>query len=455
MTTSELLHYFNSMYSRRHFLKLTGLLGLVPVALKAQKNDDNLIAKDVVYGTERIAVAQGATDETSTTISILVHKKTSPTVKVFDPLGQELISQVQRMDFNLEGDFDILQVFVDQLALGKSYKLEITDAAYVLPQVRYFKSLDLSNKNARIALLSCSCHREAGPKTLMFQKLFNQNPDVIFFNGDLVYGNSSLDTYLNRPAKPKDAYKVYVKSLMEFELYNRSDLIPIFSTWDDHDLAYNNSDVNHPYKFIYYKVFRGFFPTDDRVKAITQGPGISFAMEAFGFHVIFLDTRFFKDKKNGQFLGDEQMIWLMEELPKNSLPKLFVLSQQLFYYSFIAESFERHAPMEFKHFMSFCERQSAPALFITGDVHYSQIQEIDKSWLGYPSYELTSSAIFSSSARGFGERDASEGQLAYYGYANFMMLDQIKTDAKSIEISINCVSETSDTQFSKTLTITK
>lgn len=444
------------MYSRRSFLKLTGLLGLLPVALKAQNNnnDNDQKAKAIIFGKERIAVVQGTTDAQSTLISILAHKEANPTIKVLDPQLQEMNFQVQRIDLNL-GDFVIFQIFVDQLELGKEYALMLADALYPDTYIRYFKSLDLQNPQVKVAVLSCASHREIGPKATMFRKLFQSKPDVIFFHGDLVYANSNLDTYLGRAAKAIDGYKIYIKTLMEFEIYNRQNLIPIFSTWDDHDLGYNNADTTTPEKDLYLKIFRAFFPADSRVKAITQGPGVSYVFEAFGLQIFFFDARYYKQKKKQKFLGDEQFLWMTEQALKSSLPKMFILSQQLLYYSFIAESYERQAQAEFNNFMSFFKQQKVPVVFITGDVHYSQIQELGPQFLGYKTYEITSSAFFSLSAGRVGKRSESEGQLAHYGYPNFVLIDQIKANSTQIELSVNCVSEASDAQFTKNLQINR
>lgn len=229
------------MYSRRHFLKLTGLLGLIPLAARGQielpEEDNDQHAKSMVFPEDRIAFVQGATDAHSTLLSILVHKKTQPNIKIMDMFFQTVPFTAVRKNFGLDEDFVVYQIFLDGLRLGEDYAIMVSDPLYSDVKIRYFRTLDLNNKNTKIALLSCTNHRNAGPKSTMFRKLFRSQPDVIFYNGDLVYGNSSLDTYLNRPAKIQDAYKIYIKTLLEFELYSQKNLIPIFAAWDDHDLA--------------------------------------------------------------------------------------------------------------------------------------------------------------------------------------------------------------------------
>lgn len=240
---------------------------------------------------------------------------------------------------------------------------------------------------------------------------------------------------------------------MEFDIYSRSELIPIFTMYDDHDLGKNNSDVSHPYIQIMKDMFRSFFPIDNRLKAFKQGPGSSYIFELSGMQVCMTDSRYFKNPAKSILLGAEQTSWIKNNFESNPLPKLLISTQQFWKYEKFTESYQRQANAEFNNLISFLKNLNLPILFVSGDVHYSQIQQIDSNWLGYQGLEITSSAFFSSSAGNRRKTSIEEGQLGYYGKPNFLILDKIAANQKQLDFRITCVSEISKNQFSNILSI--
>lgn len=441
------------MLSRRKFLKFTGLLGLVPLVGRAQTSEEvEILTK---FSADQVRVVQGATNSNSTLITVLAHRKTQIDIEILEPrFRTPTIFEKKVIDMEL-GDFVIYQLHIVGLIPGINYQLLIHDRSHRKTHKKTFQGLDWNNPNIKLAMLSCSNHRIANAKTKMFRQLFRVNPDVIFFVGDLVYANSSLDTTFGRPADVDEAYAVYTKTLMDFEIYSREKLIPIFAGWDDHDLAFNNSDIFHPYKETMFQMFRAFFPADQRISGIIQGPGTAFSMNAFGMQIVFLDSRYYKNSDADQFLGGLQMDWLKHTCRSNPFPKLLLSSQQFLNYRSLAESYQRDAEEEFYEFLMEIRKWTAPALFISGDVHYSQVQEIKTSLVGYKTFEITSSAFFSSSARSFGKRSLKDGQSHYYGYPNFLYFDQIQSGNHFLRMRTTCVSENSLRQFSRELMIQK
>lgn len=439
--------------NRRSFLKAAGLTTLLPIVARAQDltgtNNVNL-----TFGSDQIRVVQGATNATSTLIAILAHKQAQLEITIQNQAQSDLFFETNLIDLKL-GEFVIHQIYVNNLSLADDYKLSIFNKASKKASQRTFRTLDWQNTKARVAMLSCSNHRDADPKETMFRQLFASNPDVIFFAGDLVYGNSAMDTAFGRAAKPAESYEIYTKTLMEFEIYNRDQLIPMFTVWDDHDMAKNNADANHPYKDLALKMFRSFFPLDSRIEGILTGPGASFTMDAFGLQYVFLDGRYNKNSKSQKFLGANQLSWLKEMLKTSVLPKVIIGSQQFWNYRSLAESYQKNGGSEFNEFLKLVKDTAEPTLFVSGDVHYSQVQELAIRLVGYRTYEITSSAFFSSSSRGYGKRSPDEGQINYYGSANFIIFDEVKTDSRSIELRVTCISEKSQSQFKRNIVITK
>lgn len=441
------------MLNRRKFLKFTSLLGLVPIIGRAQENEE--VEAFAIFPSNQIRVVQCATNATSTLITVLAHRDAKIDIEVLEiETGSPVAFSQTMIDMQL-GDFLIYQLYIVGLKLEFNYNLLVHNRSYNQTHKKSFRSLDWNKPNTKVAILSCANHRDAAPKAKMFRQLFQVDPDVILFAGDLVYANSSMDTYFGRPAEVKAAYSVYTKTLMEFEIYERERLIPIFAAWDDHDLAFNNSDMFHPYKETMMHMFRSFFPADQRIQGLIQGPGTAFSMNAFGMQIIFFDTRYYKNEKAHQFLSRLQTNWISHLCRSNPLPKMLISTQQYWNYRILTESYQKNATEEFNELLMEIKRWSAPVVFISGDVHYSQIQEIQSSMVGYKTFEITSSAFFSSSARGFGKRSVEEGQSHYYGYPNFMYFDQIQAGSKFLRMKVTCVSENSLKQFSRDIVIQK
>lgn len=432
---------------RRKFLKMAGLIGLIPLAGKAQE------IETIDFSYDQVRVVQGASNADSTLITILAQRNANLEIEIKGRKEHHSrIFEKTLIDLQL-GEFVIHQIFIQDLSLDDEYVLFIYDKSLSKLHKRVFRTLDWNNEKTKIAFLTCANHRDADPKAVMFRQLFDVNPDVIFFAGDLVYGNDAFDTVLGKPADPDKAYYVYTKTLMEFEIYSAEKLIPIFAVWDDHDMALNNAEHDHPNKEIMFKVFRAFFPADIRIKGISQGTGAAFSFEAFGLHVFFFDGRYHKNSRAQQFLGPDQMRWLEKEIKSGTKPALLISSQQYWNYRSLAESFQKNATREFNNFLMLLKEIKRPVFFISGDVHYSQIQELSRQVLGYKTYELTSSAFFSSSARSYGKRSKADGQLEYYGYPNFLVLENIQSQSKVIKMKLTCISERSKKEFVRDLEI--
>ncbi|MFN8790424.1 MAG: alkaline phosphatase D family protein [Bdellovibrionales bacterium] len=449
------------MLSRRGFLKVASFLGVSswfsakansPEVEEFQEIDLEEPEYHMRFANHEIRVLQGATDSSSTVLTVLAHREARLKIEVLDSRGNRLPADIQTVDMQLN-ELILHHVFVQNLQVGEIYYLDLLHRGVGQFHRRRFKALDLTNPEARIALLTCSSHRSAEPKDVMFQRFQEARPDAVFFAGDLIYANSSLDTVLGQPAEPHEAYNVYVKTWMELDLYNFEDLLPVFTTWDDHDLAFNNAKFDHPYKDTMLKMFRNFYPVSSQIKSLQQGPGISFCLEGFGLQIFFLDNRHFKNPKAEQMLGREQLDWVVRTLTASDRPIVLISSLQFLHYRSFTESFQRNAASEFVELRTRLRETGRPVLLISGDVHYSQIQTLDASWFGHPTFEVTSSAFFSLSARSYGKRSVQDGQLEYYGYPNFLLMNKISSTTKSLNFQLTCLSERSSTQFRRSLSI--
>jgi phosphodiesterase/alkaline phosphatase D-like protein len=174
---------------------------------------------------------------------------------------------------------------------------------------------------------------------------------------------------------------------------------------------------------------------------VQLGPGNSFALQCFGMLAIFFDTRSFKNKKKDHYLGPHQLNWIKKILSLNELPVMLISTQQFWSYRFLAESYQETSEHEFEQLMALLKQLKQNLFFISGDVHYSQLQKVPYDILKSQTFEVTSSAFFSSSARSFGKRSVDEGQVFYYGHPNFITLEQIQNSNTELAMNVCCHTE--------------
>jgi alkaline phosphatase D len=430
---------FNQLLRRRDFIKLTGfVLGSIPFIGTAQ-------ARSARFLNFQIGVLQGPTNATSTVITVVLQRDLKPVFQVPGAIAMD----AKRIDMGYM-DFVVYQVRITGLELGVVYNLGIEDRDKGISVTREFQSLDLTNLNAKVAVISCSNHAKADLQTLMTQKLNRAAPDAIFFIGDMIYANRPTDTMMGRAAPPDKAYELYIKTFLSLDFYAQTKLIPTFSIWDDHDMGKDNADSSHPYKATMIEMFRNFYPADARIPELKLGPGMSFSLDAFGVQSIFLDGRVYATP--GTLLGNSQLQWAKDQYTQSGKPCLMILGQQFFNYQSIHDSFQRYAGSEFNGFLAHMKQHRRPTIFVSGDVHYSQIERLPSTHLGYQTYEVTSSALFSSSANDLYLRGGGS-QMKYYGKQNFLVLDQLQPSREHLSLRVTCVSRGNDVEFQQNLSV--
>ena len=292
--------------------------------------------------------------------------------------------------------YKLVTVEFEDLSLQIEYQLVAIDSKEKEIDRRFFKTLDLNKPQARVALISCyfdGLHDER-----IWQSLFAQSPDVIVSLGDAVYVDGTIKNIIGgQPVKEKDIWRRYCQARQRLYLYKSPRLIPTWAVWDDHDYGQNNEDKNFPLKEFSSKVFSRFFFQNARDPYLVNGPGLSKLYHAFGQQFCLLDGRSFREKKKDggtSPLGQEQEAWLFSQLEKYSSPAWLLLGTQWFGIHGTGESFENYDEC-FKVFINRLKDTGAKVLFGSGDVHYSEVMQIPKEYLGYETIEVTSSSMHS------------------------------------------------------------
>lgn len=262
----------------------------------------------------------------------------------------------------------------------------------------------------KVAFGSCAWEEHPLP---IFHEVVKHEPDVFVFLGDNIYG----DTYEMDTLKAKYAKLGAKESYQDLKAN-----VPLLATWDDHDFGWNDAGRHYKFKEEAKEIFFDFFeePTDSERR---KRPGIYdsyfYDLGDKKIQVIMLDTRTFRDdilkhptKKSedrryfypldytphtttdSTFLGEAQWTWLDEELQKTADVRIIGSSTQ---FGIEYNGYEAWAnfPHEQQRFLDLIKKNKANGvLFISGDVHYAEISQMNVPDL-YPIYDVTSSGLSS------------------------------------------------------------
>ena len=265
-------------------------------------------------------------------------------------------------------------------------------------------------KITKIAFGSCASEKHPLP---IFYNVVKHKPDLFIFLGDNIYGDTkNMDTL-------KKKYKLLGNKKSFINLKNK---VPILATWDDHDYGWNDIGKSYEYKEESKEIFLQFFdePASSQRR---KHKGIYHSyMNKYGnnkLQIILLDGRTFRDDLkpyNGEYdndkrygfyqkdyaphsdtpstlLGKQQWIWLENELKKPADVRIICTGTQ---FGIEWNGYEAWAnfPNERKRMVDLIKSTKANGvLFISGDVHYSEISKLDTPF--YPLYDFTSSGLSS------------------------------------------------------------
>lgn len=242
-------------------------------------------------------------------------------------------------------------------------------------------------------------------KDTLFGAIVAAKPSAFVFLGD--------NMYLDQNGSSGDFDKEYAKLAAnpDFDRLTRSS--QIFATWDDHDFGLNDAGVEFPRKAEAQQAFMRFWktPADSPLR---KREGVYDAQiigpEGKRVQIILLDTRYFRSpllrgEKGGYapdpdpsktMLGPAQWTWLTEELRKPAELRIICSSIQVVPDDHPFEKWSNLPKEREKLFGAIRDAKAAGVVFISGDRHLGEISAMDGG-IGYPIYDVTSSAINRSS----------------------------------------------------------
>ena len=243
-----------------------------------------------------------------------------------------------------------------------------------------------------------SCNKIDLPQPL-WNDIVANNPDLWIWMGDIIY-NDTKDMSVH--ASKYEAQR----GRSGYQLLKRQ--CPIIGIWDDHDYGMNNAGKEFSLKDESKDLLLDFLevPDDDPVRK-RDGSYQSYIYGDAGKKVKFLllDARYFRDepvKENGIYipnttgtiLGDEQWVWLADELGDPDI-SLFVLVSGIQILP-TQHRFEKWSnfPNERQRLVDLIATKKPKAvLLLSGDRHIGEISVLEVPGLSYPLVEVTSSGL--------------------------------------------------------------
>ncbi|TGM06151.1 alkaline phosphatase family protein [Leptospira jelokensis] len=227
----------------------------------------------------------------------------------------------------------------------------------------------------------------------IFNSILSQKLDYLIFLGDIVYADH-LSAKEKIPAYEKQFQRKEWKSLRKQSKF--------LFTWDDHDFGINDSGAEYDDRELSRQIFLSYvqplMPKDIKFGANgNQGVYYSYWIEfqKKKIHIIVPDTRYFRSPLQRSYmsyltrksnyrpssdesqtmLGEEQWVWLENELSKPSDLLVFVSSVQVIP---TEQPFEKwnNLPMEReKLIQSLHKAKSKDIVILSGDRHIAEIHE--------------------------------------------------------------------------------
>jgi alkaline phosphatase D len=334
------------------------------------------------------------------------------------------------------GDFAAV-LRADGLEPGKRYYYRVL----VDGEVDRYRKLPFATTTApagrsdfRVAFGSCARYAR-DPEQRVFDAIARQSPDLFFWLGDNVYGDTES------PFALAEEYRRQ-RSVISLQPLLRG--VPQLATWDDHDFGYNNSDGSWPLKTSSLDVFRRYWANPASGTADT--PGVFFEYAYGGVDFFFLDGRYHRRPNAGAdgpaktFLGDGQKRWLKERLGVSKAAfKLLVCGSGWSQAdgpqgdTWAAFMTERNELFDFIR-----ERRIGGVICLSGDSHVGELNCIPWSERGgYDFYDLVSSPLAQATGDNWAEqRPEVRMRKVYAGGCNFGMLEFRATPVPSLTFSL-------------------
>ncbi len=437
--------------SRREFLR-HGLFGFAGLGLATSLGRGARASLSPTAHDTGLPVLQGYTDESSAQFKVLVDDPSLPLeIQVNDATGTSIpVRVLSRIVNPYDRRDEVLHLEVAGLSLGVDYHLNFIDPkSRSTFDSRVFRALDLNGSKVRFAALSCMNDFFAGKQVEMWEALAQSKPDVIFLLGDTCYTDFGSD------GSASDFWRRHMETRRSLDQFRWKRLVPTLAIWDDHDFGGNNVDSNNPLRNEALACFGALFesvPAD----GLEKGPGVAKIFHFRGQRFFLMDCRFFRESpgpSGASHWGIEQEEWLLAKIAESTEPA-WILNGSMFFGDYMdKDSFAQKHPDQLRRILAALGKLSAPVVFVSGDVHFSEIMEIEPEVLGYKTFELVSSSMHSFTFPFHQHRFSNPRRFDSTWHHNFFVVDSMVTSRGGMEMRVRSIGGDSDVFFDHRLRI--
>ncbi len=262
----------------------------------------------------------------------------------------------------------------------------------------------------RVGLGSCA-RDEAQP---IFGAIAALDPDLFLFLGDNHYGDTN----------ELEAHRQHYRAALDQPL--RAGLLrgrSVLHLWDDHDYVGNNTDGAAPGKESALAAFTEYTANRDYGEAGLEGV---FSRHVYGDVEVFLVDGRYHRGEDGHMLGAAQEAWLLDALQSSAATFKLVANGSQWATDSTSESWGDFPGTAEAFREQLVLRGVEGVVFLSGDIHRSELRALRPATGGYPLPELTSSPLATTGAgcRTFSDTVACVGETT-----SFILIDIDTTSA--------------------------
>ncbi|CAK70556.1 unnamed protein product (macronuclear) [Paramecium tetraurelia] len=220
--------------------------------------------------------------------------------------------------------------------------------------------------------------------TDVFLRIQQFNPQYFLWLGDAAYIDYSH-------TRVKDKFDI-TNNDKYYAQFKKS--VTIKGIYDDHDSNQNNGDKFNPFKESAKQLYLDFIGVDNN-SPLRKQDGIYqsfYADQDNQILIVMTDIRYNSDKQTGDSLGENQWKWLEEQFKKKS--ELIIMTSGIQVMPDDRDGSETWFKWSKKRLYTLIKKYNKPIIFLSGDVHYSEIMKYPcPHRLGQNLYEFTSSGM--------------------------------------------------------------
>lgn len=303
-----------------------------------------------------------------------------------------------------ERDFtESIEIFGLQPETLYHYELEVEGARF---GPWSFTTAPRPDAATRLRLAFGSCAKDADQP--IFGVVAAWSPDIFMFLGDNHYADSDA----------LDAHRQVSRGALELPLRGALQTSrSILSMWDDHDYVGNNTDGASPGKEDAQRAFAEYQPNGSFGDGVIDAV---FSAHRYGQLEVFLvDGRSLRGL-DGSLLGAAQEAWLLDALAASDATFKLVASGTQWTTGGSSESWGDYPGTAEAFREQLVLRGIEGVVFLSGDIHRSELRLLPPAEGGYPLPELTSSPLANTTS---GCPSGGEVVGCYDRSASFIVVD--------------------------------